>query len=595
MIQLTFATKADTLAALAPRLTTARILPLFHFSVDDWALRPRSVLSAIAAESWGESALIVRSSACAEDGLRHSMAGRFRSVLDVRGTGRLQDAIDEVVASYGTDVLGADRVLVQPMLAEVALSGVAFSQDPNTGSPYIVINCAVDRDTTAVTGGSATPLRTAFVWRDAPVRPAAPFDAVVDLVKELERLFGDMPLDIEFAQDVQGTLYLFQVRPLVMRGAVIEPAVQTSALAAIAAKIDATSQPHPYLHGRRTVYGVMPDWNPAEIVGVRPRPLALSLYREMITDAIWAYQRHNYGYKNLRSFPLLLDFQGLPYVDVRVSFNSFVPDDVPAELANRLVDYYIQRLLDAPALHDKVEFEIVLSCYSFDLDARLAELRRHGFSTADAAFMRDSLNRLTNRIINRDTGLWRSDLGRIETLVARHTVVSRSDLDLVSRIYWLLEDCKRYGTLPFAGLARAGFIGVQILRSLVGVGVLSEADRAAFMAGLDTVSAKMGRDLALLEREAFLREYGHLRPVPTTSWRRATTRRPSATSVGPGRRPTPARTSGGARSRCRCRRCATSSGCSPSTASSTTSSGCSGSSRQVSAAASIRNSSSAAA
>ena len=56
----------------------------------------------------------------------------------------------------------------------------------------------------------------------------------------------------------------------------------------------------------------MPDWNPAEIIGVRPRPLALSLYREIITDAIWAYQRHNYGYKNLRSFPLLQDFEGLP-------------------------------------------------------------------------------------------------------------------------------------------------------------------------------------------------------------------------------------------------------------------------------------------
>jgi len=455
MIQITFATKADTLAALAPRLTTAQILPVFHFSVDDWARRPRSVLSAIAAESWAESALIVRSSACAEDGATHSMAGRFRSVLDVRGAGRLHEAIDEVVASYGTDGLRADRVLVQPMLRNVALSGVAFSQDPNTGSPYIVINCAVDADTTAVTGGSATPIRTAFVWRDAPVRSAAPFDVVVDLVKELERLFGDVPLDIEFARDVEGTLYLFQVRPLVMRAAVIETASQTAALAAIAAKIDATSRPHPYLHGRRTVYGVMPDWNPAEIVGVRPRPLALSLYREMITDAIWAYQRHNYGYKNLRSFPLLLDFHGLPYVDVRVSFNSFVPDDVPAELADRLVDYYIQRLLDAPALHDKVEFEIVLSCYSFDLDARLAELCRHGFSTADAALMRDSLNRLTNRIINRDNGLWRGDLDRIERLVARHAVVSRSELDLVSRIYWLLEDCKRYGTLPFAGLARA--------------------------------------------------------------------------------------------------------------------------------------------
>ena len=29
----------------------------------------------------------------------------------------------------------------------------------------------------------------------------------------------------------------------------------------------------------------------------------------------------------------------------------------------------------------------------------------------------------------------------------------------MTKVYWLLEDCRRYGTLPFAGLARAGFGG----------------------------------------------------------------------------------------------------------------------------------------
>jgi hypothetical protein len=73
----------------------------------------------------------------------------------------------------------------------------------------------------------------------------------------------------------------------------------------------------------------MPDWNPAEIVGIRPEAsMALSLYREWITDAIWAYQRHNYGYRNLRSFPLMPHFFGLPYIDVRLSFNSFIPADL---------------------------------------------------------------------------------------------------------------------------------------------------------------------------------------------------------------------------------------------------------------------------
>ena len=92
----------------------------------------------------------------------------------------------------------------------------------------------------------------------------------------------------------------------------------------------------------------MPDWNPAEIIGVRPRPLALSRYRQLITDSIWAYQRDNYGYRNLRSFPLLTSFASQPYIDVRVSFNSFIPRDLPAKLAELLVNHYIARLCETP-------------------------------------------------------------------------------------------------------------------------------------------------------------------------------------------------------------------------------------------------------
>ena len=41
----------------------------------------------------------------------------------------------------------------------------------------------------------------------------------------------------------------------------------------------------------------MPDWNPAEIIGKKPKPLALSLYRELVTDHIWSENRANYGFQ----------------------------------------------------------------------------------------------------------------------------------------------------------------------------------------------------------------------------------------------------------------------------------------------------------
>ena len=256
----------------------------------------------------------------------------------------------------------------------------------------------------------------------------------------------------------------------------------------------------------------MPDWNPAEIIGIRPKPLALSLYRELVTDAIWAYQRHNYGYRNLRSFPLMLHFFGLPYIDVRVSFNSFIPADLEEGLAGRLVDYYIDRLLAEPTLHDKVEFEIIFSCYTLDLPERLERLAKAGFTNEERETIADSLRRLTNRIIHSKDGLWRQDAAKLETLNARREELLSSSADPLERIYWLLEDAKRYGTLPFAGLARAGFVAVQMLRSLVAVGVFSQADYGAFLAGVTTVSRQLARDRATLDRTSFLARYGHLRP-----------------------------------------------------------------------------------
>lgn len=509
MTEASLLTKARTLAALRGVLSSARIQPLEYFTVAGWRADPASVLGLLAGRFGEAAALVVRSSTLNEDSASASLAGHFESVLNVQGTEALRKAIDVVIASFGAEADPEDEVLVQPMLAEVSLSGVAFSHDPATGAPYRVINYSRGEDTTIVTGG--TGMTRTFVA--VPGAPAAgpEMQGVLALLDELLSLYPGVTLDIEFAV-AGGMLYLLQVRPLVMQREVADPVQHSAALARVADKIRAAQQPHPYLHGRSTVFGVMPDWNPAEIIGIRPRPLALSLYRELVTDAIWAYQRNNYGYRNLRSFPLLVNFAGQPFIDVRLSFNSFIPKDVEGGLADRLVDYYINRLVEAPTLHDKVEFEIVFSCYTLDLPQRLKKLHDAGFGEHECGQLAESLRILTNRIIDRDTGLWKADEAKLAELVVRREKILASGLDPVSRIYWLLEDCKRYGTLPFAGLARAGFIAVQMLKSLVAVGVFSHDDYDKFMNGLNTVSSQLTRDLGNLDRGSFLARYGHLRP-----------------------------------------------------------------------------------
>jgi hypothetical protein len=509
-MNLTFSTKASTLAALQGVLRSARIAPLIVFTVAKWQANRSACLAGIVG-SLGAAPWIVRSSCGREDRSTSSNAGAFLSIHNVEPA-RLDSAVEQVVAAYG-EAQPTDEVLIQPMLIQVVRSGVAFSHDPNTCAPYRVVNWSEGNDTAAVTGGMG-----GRVWQQA-ARCALPPDPtlapIVALLDELLALFGNMPLDCEFAVTSEAdaeVLWLLQARPLVFSEVPESEAVQAARLESIQRKVARGMQPHPFLMGRRTVYGVMPDWNPAEIVGIRPKPLALSLYRELITDAIWAYQRHNYGYRNLRSFPLMPHFFGLPYIDVRLSFNSFIPADLESGLAGRLVDHYIDRLLAEPTLHDKVEFEIVFSCYTLDLPHRMERLAEAGFSKHECEVIAHSLRKLTNRIVHPKEGLWRGDAAKIDTLNVRREELLSSNSDPLERIYWLLEDAKRYGTLPFAGLARAGFVAVQMLKSLVAVGVFSQADYDAFIGGVSTVSGQLTRDRGTLDKATFLARYGHLRP-----------------------------------------------------------------------------------
>ncbi|MSQ98616.1 MAG: phosphoenolpyruvate synthase [Xanthomonadales bacterium] len=507
---LVFSTKAGTLALLQGKLYAVRIAPLVVFTVAEWQADRAGCISKVQ-PGIGAGPWIVRSSCQCEDGATVSNAGAFLSLPDIFQDG-LEKAIEQVVAAYG-ELVAADEILIQPMLQNVLRSGVAFSHDPNTCAPYRVVNWSEGSDTSAVAGGMGG--RTWQQAAQSAVPPAPTFAGVVALLEELLVLFGNVPVDCEFAvtrEEDSEVLWLLQARPLILAHTPETPEVQSDRLQRIQDKIARGMQPHPFLMGRRTVYGVMPDWNPAEIVGIRPKPLALSLYRELITDAIWAYQRHNYGYRNLRSFPLMPHFFGLPYIDVRLSFNSFVPADLDDGLAGRLVDHYIDRLLAEPTLHDKVEFEIVFSCYTLDLPQRLERLAEAGFSKSERDAIADSLRRLTNRIVHPQEGLWRADAAKLEILNARREELLASSADPLERIYWLLEDAKRYGTLPFAGLARAGFVAVQMLKSLVAVGVFSQADYDAFMGGVSTVSGQLSRDRATLDRTTFLVRYGHLRP-----------------------------------------------------------------------------------
>lgn len=511
---LPYPSKANTLAYLDGKLSGARLLPQQILTYDQWLQDAKLCLEEIRRHF--SSPLAVRSSCQNEDTEHKSNAGQYLTLLNIPAeTDSLKNAIEQVFTSYG-EPKPADQVLLQPMLENVCCAGVAFNMDPNTGAPYFVFSADFSGNTDSVTSGAAGDIQSWYI-RHHTVPEAAWQQQLIAIFAELNSIFPDQPLDIEFAFNGQ-QLYLLQVRPLVLSSSIIS---QTSAissvdyqleLSCIEKKLQRLGQRHPYLLGDFTMFGVMPDWNPAEIIGTKPRPLALSLYKELVTDQIWATQRHNYGYRDVQDHPLLLVLGGTPFVDIRVSFNSFVPASLPEPLAEKLVNHYLRQLHQTPQLHDKVEFRIVLSCFSFDLSERLADLQQHGFTEHECQQIGQALIQLTDNIMADEQGVFAVDLARIDELSRRQHNIMHSDLNKIDKIYWLMQDCKRYGTLPFAGLARAGFIAIQLLNSLRDSGLLSSENYHAFMSGVRTVSSLMLADRQQLQPNDFIKKYGHLRP-----------------------------------------------------------------------------------
>jgi hypothetical protein len=153
------------------------------------------------------------------------------------------------------------------------------------------------------------------------------------------------------------------------------------------------------LYGDTTVLADMPDWNPAEMIGVRPNPLSVSLYQYLITDSTWRIARGKMGYNNPIPEKLLYCIGGHPYIDVRNSFNNLIPKDINEELSDKLVNHYIERLKSNPYLHDKVEFDIVITCFTPDIDTHTKRLIDAGFDDDEIEELKNSLRSLTEKAI----------------------------------------------------------------------------------------------------------------------------------------------------------------------------------------------------
>ena len=154
---------------------------------------------------------------------------------------------------------------------------------------------------------------------------------------------------------------------------------------------------------------------------------------------------------------------GFPYIDLKTDINSFLPKDLPDKIANIIVNYSINKISNAPYLHDKIEFEVIETCYDFLSEKRIDKF----LNKKDKKIYIFHLKKLTNNILVNGSSIIKSEMAKLKNFESKLSYLKQKKISEIQKINYHIHNLKLYGTLPFAGIARIAFIATKILRSFV--------------------------------------------------------------------------------------------------------------------------------
>ena len=509
-----FISKSSTLKKLKLGIKQSRILPIYSFSINEWKNNKKNILTEIRKKFTKK--IIIRSSVIGEDSVNESQAGKYLSLKDINPKNNLElnNSIEKVYKSYKSKNL-LNEILIQPVLKNVSMSGVIFTYDNEDGSPYYCIEYDdLTGLTDTVTSGLNDKSRTLYVLRSKfRLLKSQRFLNLINATKEIEKITSFHKLDIEFGVNKKNEIFIFQVRPLVIKTIFKKKVIKKiNKKILIIENFLRTSLKKSKV---QNLFGVMPDWNPAEIIGITPHPLSLSLYSKMITDNVWAKSRKMLGYKNLIGNKLLRTFASHPYVNINHSFNSFLPNDLDKKISKKLINFWINDLSKNGHMHDKIEFEICTTCFDFSLRKQLLRYKNI-LSKKELTNYENSLKKLTKKIIfdnNHNIHLYKNNLDKLEEYRLNF---NKKKLFNFSEFNKFIEYIKDYGTITFANSARIGFISENFLRSFSSQQLLTDKRIEEFKNSIVTVLGEFVHDTNDLIKKKiswknFKEIYGHLR------------------------------------------------------------------------------------
>ena len=521
-------TKASVLKFLQSKVKYSKIEKIFDFDTAEWKSNEEILIKKIN-ESFLQSKIIVRSSAMGEDSLLSSMAGNYASIPNVDSTSynQVNDAINSVINSYieKGNLNTENQILIQTQTIDIVTGGVIFTRSPDLGAPYYIINFDDDSSTDRVTKGLAGNTIKIFKKICDEEIPKK-WKNVIKAVKEIESIITSDSLDIEFGIKANSQVIIFQVRPItsVKKHTVANLDNKVAKLVSSNVKKFRSLSINYAAPKNSLIFSDMTDWNPAEIIGNNPNFLDYSLYEYLIMSDTWYEGRKLLGYQNLKRFKLMEKFGNKPYVNVNLSFNSLLPSIFNEKIKKKLLNFYFQKLTYNPQLHDKVEFEILLSCYDLTVDDKLEDLKGYDFTKEEIMLIKNDLLSFTNNIIAEFPSLLKKfGVSLNEMTKNRRKIMNRlksvknDHKEIMLCIEELLDDAKNLGAIQFSAMARIAFIGSAILKSLRRKDVVSDEFMQDFMNSIRSPLSEIQNDLELYDsnkitKREFLTKYGHLRP-----------------------------------------------------------------------------------
>ena len=518
-----FTSKSNVLKFLQNQLKNSKIEKLYTFETQDWEINETKIIKEISQYFANSNKVIVRSSAMGEDSLESSKAGSFESILDVNPKSKkvLINAINLILNSYEKkqNYNQKNQILIQNQSTKIVQSGVIFTRLRN-GSPYYIINFEEGPSTVGVTQGKVNNLVKIFRKTKFEKIPKK-WKKLLKSIQEIEKITSNTYLDIEFGITNLNEIIIFQVRPLISENnSNLDNKIEKE-LKKIQIKYKNYTQNN---SKKKIIFSDMADWNPSEIIGSNPNILDYSLYDFLIMNKSWYLGRKEIKYQIPPNPNLMVKFGNKPYVNTLSSFISLTPNKLPKKITTKLLKYYNQELLSNPYLHDKIEFDIVLTCFDLTFDKKLKKLIKLGFTKKEIKKMRNVFVTFTNQIINDFIEISKNSKLKIEIMSKNRNKIKNEIIKnnygisrKIEMIELLLNDCKKLGAVEFSKMARMGFISTIILKSMVKTNNIPQNIEDSILNSIESPLSQFQQDLMSyykkkMSKTKFLSKYGHLRP-----------------------------------------------------------------------------------